>query len=680
MSDQTPFEARLANAYARYVAAAPVGVDPQMVAAAVSTGSAGRLKGWPNVISPGRRVAVLIAVGIVALLLAAAAILVGSRLIEHPPTGGLLAYGLNDDIYLADQDGARPRKVADGVPWTNEAGGGPSYLFGDGGPAWAPDGRHFLFFDLQGAAATAQLTGHIADASGHVVASIPNIWVDATWSPDSTRIEAWTGGSAWIGSTQISIYGVDGAVQESLPLPTGYVRSRESAGIWAEDGRSVYVRLLEGDGPGPLWQLSVDGSAPRRIAQDDLIARSLGDVSFSPDGSRMAATVAGALFVANADGTDLRAVGPAGASGPIWSPTGTQVAEVWSAEPGTDDIQVVDIASGTDRTVVAGLQVNGRGLLGWSPAGDRILFAGLDQKGSSLWSINADGTDRKLLVPGADGGYWQPVPTPKVDRVPASFSPTAEPSPASTAVSPTVPTLPPFTRTDKGFLLDEQTGMAVSGHLRRGTYTYTNVDAQGFNVRFTVPAGWTWYGSYLSKGGIGLPGGAAIFFFGGPVQVYADPCHWAGSQSNPPTGQSVDDLMASLATQPLRSATTPIDRPAGGLSLTVRPGSTNPPADPNASGPRPWAGRSVELTVPNDINFAACQGGQFRSWGPDSVARVHQGPGQRDLVWAVDLTRNGVVSGHGYVIIDAASFPGTPADVSSEIDDILGSIVAGHWG
>jgi hypothetical protein len=138
--------------------------------------------------------------------------------------------------------------------------------------------------------------------------------------------------------------------------------------------------------------------------------------------------------------------------------------------------------------------------------------------------------------------------------------------------------------------------------------------------------------------------------------------------------------MASLATQPSRSATTPIDRPAGGLSLAVRPGSTNPPADPNASGPRPWAGRSVELTVPNDINFAACDRGQFRSWGPDSVARAHQGPGQRDLVWAVDLTGNGVVSGHGYVIIDAASFPGTPADVSSEIDAILGSIVFGHGG
>ena len=178
-----------------------------------------------------------------------------------------------------------------GVPWSNNTGGGPSYLLGDGGPAWAPDGRHLLFFDLQGSSAqlqgaAAQLTGHIADASGHVVASIPNIWVDATWSPDSTRIEAWTGGSAWIGTTQISIFGINGALQESLPLPSGYVRHHESPGFWAPDGRSVYVHLVQGAGStSNLWQLPVDGSTPRQIAADDPLAS---DPSFPHDGGRLA--------------------------------------------------------------------------------------------------------------------------------------------------------------------------------------------------------------------------------------------------------------------------------------------------------------------------------------------------------------------------------------------------------
>jgi hypothetical protein len=184
----------------------------------------------------------------------------------------------------------------------------------------------------------------------------------------------------------------------------------------------------------------------------------------------------------------------------------------------------------------------------------------------------------------------------------------------------------------------------------------------GFNARFTVPAGWTWNGRYLSKGGVGMPDGAAIFFFGAPVQVYADPCHWAGAWADPPTGPGVLDLMAALAAQPMRGAGTPIDRRANFLSVANR-----------------WPGMAIELTVPNDINFANCDGGQFRSWGPDNNARSNQDPGQRDLVWAVAGTGMKYPGRLG-VIIDAASFPGTPAVVMSEIDAILGSVVVGQWG
>jgi len=196
-----------------------------------------------------------------------------------------------------------------------------------------------------------------------------------------------------------------------------------------------------------------------------------------------------------------------------------------------------------------------------------------------------------------------------------------------------------------------------------GTYDYLDVDGVGFNVRFTVPAGWTWNGRYLSKGGVGLPDGAAIFFDGHLVQVYTDPCQWARAEPFPPTGSSVHDLMAAIAAQPMRNATTPTDRNANALGL--------------AGG---WAGMAVELTVPDGIVFADCYRGQFRSWGPDEDARSHQGPGQRDLVWAVDLTGNGVEAGGQRLIIDDASFPGTPAHVMSEIEAILGSIAVGHWG
>lgn len=77
--------------------------------------------------------------------------------------------------------------------------------------------------------------------------------------------------------------------------------------------------------------------------------------------------------------------------------------------------------------------------------------------------------------------------------------------------------------------------------------------------------------------------------------------------------------------------------------------------------------------MPNNIVLATATGGQFRSWGTDADARSHQGPGQRDLVWAVDL-------GGQRLVIDAASFAGTQADVMSEINAIRGSIGVGHWG
>ena len=242
-----------------------------------------------------------------------------------------------------------------------------------------------------------------------------------------------------------------------------------------------------------------------------------------------------------------------------------------------------------------------------------------------------------------------------VRAVPPEHVPGSSPGPSSSPVyaTNTPSTAPP------GFGLPMST--VHNGPLDPGTYAYLDVDGQGANVRFTVPAGWTWNGRYLSKGGIGLPDGAAIFFFSGPVQVYADPCHWAGA--HPPTSLTVSDFMAALTAQPTRSATTPIDRPANSLIVA-----------------NVWAGMAAELTVPDNVNFADCDGGQFRSWGPENSARIHQGPGQRDLVWAVDLSGSGVVRGAEPIIIDAASFPGTPADVMSEIQDILGSVAVGHWG
>jgi hypothetical protein len=199
-----------------------------------------------------------------------------------------------------------------------------------------------------------------------------------------------------------------------------------------------------------------------------------------------------------------------------------------------------------------------------------------------------------------------------------------------------------------------------NGPLNPGMHTY---NPGGFNVRFSVPAGWSWHGSYLSKGGIGLPDGAAIFFFSAeraPLQVYADPVHWIGAKSTRWNGYPAEDFVTALAAQPSRNATIPVYRAASTLGLANR-----------------WPGWMVEVTVPDNLNLAACDRGQFRSWGPDGNARIAQGPGQRDFVWAIDTLG---ATGEQGLVIDAATFPGTPASVVHEIVAILKSIVVGHWG
>jgi hypothetical protein len=200
-----------------------------------------------------------------------------------------------------------------------------------------------------------------------------------------------------------------------------------------------------------------------------------------------------------------------------------------------------------------------------------------------------------------------------------------------------------------------------NGPLDPGTHTY---GPSGFNVRFTVPAGWSWHGRYLSKGGIGLPDGAAIFFFSAPLQVYANPVHWIGAKSTRWIGYPSEDFVTALAAQPSRNATKPTYLAADTLGV-----------------PHLWPGTAVEVTVPDNLNLAACDRGQFRSWGPDGEARIAQSPGQRDFVWAINI------GGADYapqaqqgLVIDAATFPGTPASVISEIVAILKSIVVGHWG
>lgn len=171
-------------------------------------------------------------------------------------------------------------------------------------------------------------------------------------------------------------------------------------------------------------------------------------------------------------------------------------------------------------------------------------------------------------------------------------------------------------------------------------------------ISVTIPkAGW--YGdvgsSFIIKDdNADPPDGAGVVVFVGDLYVYGDPCHWTSSTPDAPA-TSVDEVIAALAAQASRDASAPADITVDG-----------------------YAGRSITLHVPDDAVFNECDGDTFGSWagGGDPVSagpsRSHQGPGQIDEVWILDV--NGVVT-----VLDWAYYEGTPAEVVTELRAIVES-------
>lgn len=196
------------------------------------------------------------------------------------------------------------------------------------------------------------------------------------------------------------------------------------------------------------------------------------------------------------------------------------------------------------------------------------------------------------------------------------------------------------------------------GSLEPGSYTHYGIDGLPVNVRFTVPAGWSWVSQYsLIATGDPADEIAIALWSGTEMQVYSDPCQWEGAEPDPPTGPTARELVDALAAQPTRNASAPTERKAAG-----------------PDGPDQWPGWVVELTVPEDVAFDGCSRGEFRSWGPDEFARYHQGPGQSDTVWAIDIDSD------MRMVIDATYLPGAPPQTRTEIEGILDSIVVSRTG
>lgn len=217
---------------------------------------------------------------------------------------------------------------------------------------------------------------------------------------------------------------------------------------------------------------------------------------------------------------------------------------------------------------------------------------------------------------------------------------TAELTPSIVATStpePTITTLGPGER-----------------RLDAGTYRLDLNQLAGGAMEFpaflaTVPDGWNARDGWIlnrPRSGEDIPPVAVQFW--DVDQVYGHPCQWSGTLFQP--GPTVDHLAEALVDIPLRNAAQPIDVTLDG-----------------------YAGKYLEWSVPAGIDFADCDAGggehYFESWTGNGWAtdRYHQGPGQVDRLWILDIDG-------ARLVIDAFSMPFATTEERAELLAVVESI------
>ena len=176
-------------------------------------------------------------------------------------------------------------------------------------------------------------------------------------------------------------------------------------------------------------------------------------------------------------------------------------------------------------------------------------------------------------------------------------------------------------------------------------------------ITVTIPAsGWSSKSEFggLVKGDEADPPEAALLAWSWPAgtrfDVYKDPCKWASTRPEMPA-TTVDEFIAALAAQTSRDASASTDVTVGGHS-----------------------GRKIILHVPNDAPtraeaFKDCDRDTFASYGEagrSEPLRFHQGPGQVDELWILDVDG-------AFVVIDAMYRPTTAAELVDEMRAIAES-------
>lgn len=181
------------------------------------------------------------------------------------------------------------------------------------GGAWAPQGRVIAATLSDRGNADIYLMGEDGKGAKRLTDHY-GLDVSPTWSPDGRRI-AFVSDRG--GMPNVYVMNVDGTGVQRLTFETNGAGKDNQAPSWSPRGDRIAFQSRIG-GTWQICTMSIDGSQIRQLTADG----NNEDPSWSPDGRMLAFIRNGKLWVMEADGSNMRAIGTAGGSysNVVWSP------------------------------------------------------------------------------------------------------------------------------------------------------------------------------------------------------------------------------------------------------------------------------------------------------------------------------------------------------------------------
>ncbi len=248
------------------------------------------------------------------------------------PDGSHIEYQVSDKgkntIWVADSDGAHPRQLTtDGFESTSNSD-----------TPWSPDGRSIAYESRRTGTADIWVVSIDSGAPRQLTHDVRNdTW--PTWSPDGKWIAFLSDRGK---QTDLWVVAASGGAELRV-TDDAYV---EEPMQW-RPGTKQFA-YLTGRGTSSIWSISLADSSEHQLTPDSLFA---GPPKLSPDGKQVAVRIDHGGGITDIDlipvaGGPMRILVAGGANSDLtWSPDGAHLAFV-SDRGGTPDVWVVDVATG----------------------------------------------------------------------------------------------------------------------------------------------------------------------------------------------------------------------------------------------------------------------------------------------------------------------------------------------